>query len=155
MKDVVIDKVQIQAAEQSGADCVLLIESVFSKHHSASLGELMRFAHELNLEVLLEVHDREELGRALVSEADIIGVNNRSLETLEIDLLTTTRLLGDRDVLNTRRESFNRKPIISESGFETSADIRKLKQVVDGFLVGSSIMLSPDLKSKVRELVQA
>lgn len=155
MKDIVIDKAQIKAAKQSGADCVLLIEAIFSKHLLGSIDELLQFAHDIQLEVLLEVNDREELGRALESEADIIGINNRNLETLEIDPLTTSRLLEDREVLNTWRELFNTKPIISESGFETSADIRKLKQVVDGFLVGSSIMLSADLESKVRELVLA
>jgi len=160
MKDIIIDEAQIQAAERSGADCVLLIESVFSKHRVGSLEKLLEFAHDMNLEVLLEVHDREELGRALESEGDIIGVNNRNLATLEIDLLTTPRLLGDQEVLVAPwRELFNRKrankTIITESGIETSADIRKLKHVVDGFLVGSSIMLSEDLESKVRELVLA
>lgn len=148
MKDIVIDKVQIRAAERSGADCVLLIGSVFSKHRTPPLGELLRFAHDRNLEVLLEVHDKEELDRALKSEADIIGVNNRNLATLEIDLLTTIRLLENL-------ENHGDKTIISESGIETSADIQKLKHMVDGFLVGSSLMLSEDFESKVREFVIA
>ena len=148
MKDIVIDRPQIQAAKACGADCVLLIESAFSRHHVGSLENMLQFVHDNDLEVLLEVHDEEELGRAMKSEADIIGVNNRNLATLEIDLLTTTRLLegiGDRDT----------RTIISESGIETPADIRKLKHAVNGFLIGSSLMLSEDLERKVREFVLA
>lgn len=149
MKDIVIDQSQIRAAGLCGADCVLLIESVFSKHRVALVEELMKFAHKLNLEVLLEVHDRAELNRALNSEADIIGVNNRNLASLQIDLLTTSRLL---EGIPSRLE----KTIISESGIETSADLRKLRHpAVDGFLIGSSLMLSDDLEGKLREFVLA
>ena len=152
MKDIVVDKTQIQAAKRYGADCILLIESVFSKHPAMpldELDELLQFAHESNLEVLLETHNKDELDRALKSEADIIGVNNRNLATLEIDLLTTTRLLEN---LTDRGD----KTIISESGIETSADIRKLRHVaLDGFLIGSSLMLSDDLEGKIREFVLA
>ena len=149
MKDIVVDKTQIQAAKRYGADCILLIESVFSKHPAMPLDELLQFAHESNLEVLLETHNKDELDRALKSEADIIGVNNRNLATLEIDLLTTTRLLEN---LTDR----GGKTIISESGIETSADIRKLRHVaLDGFLIGSSLMLSDDLEGKIREFVLA
>ena len=149
MKDIVVDKTQIQAAKRYGADCILLIESVFSKHPAMPLDELLQFAHESNLEVLLETHNKHGLDRALKSEADIIGVNNRNLATLEIDLLTTTRLLEN---LTDR----GGKTIISESGIETSADIRKLRHVaLDGFLIGSSLMLSDDLEGKIREFVLA
>ena len=149
MKDIIVAKTQIQAARRYGADCILLIDSVFSKHRVVPLEELLQFAHESGVEVLLETHDKDELDRALKSEADIIGVNNRNLETLEIDLLTTNRLLGDV-------HEHGEKMIISESGIETSADIRKLRQVaIYGFLIGSSLMLSNDLESKVREFVLA
>lgn len=149
MKDIVVDKTQIQAAKRYGADCILLIESVFSKHPVIPLDDLVQFAHESNLEVLLETHDKDELDRALKSEADIIGVNNRNLATLEIDLLTTKRLLEN---IRDRGD----KTIISESGIETSADLRTLRQVaIDGFLIGSSLMLSNDLEGKIREFVLA
>lgn len=148
MKDIIVHKAQIQAGRESGADCVLLIESVFSTHH-APLESLIQYAHQNRLEVLLEVHSEEELERALVSEADIIGVNNRNLATLETDLNTTTRLLN-------RVDEKSGKALISESGFENASDIRKLKSApVDGFLIGSSIMLSEDLERKVREFVLA
>jgi indole-3-glycerol phosphate synthase len=149
MKDIIVHKAQIEAGRKFGADCVLLIESVFPKYSIAPEDDLIREAHRNQLEVLLEVHNEEELGKALRSEADIIGINNRNLATLETDLHTTTRLLG---TINQRAD----KILISESGFETANDIRKMKVAnVDGFLIGSSIMLSQDLESKVREFVLA
>jgi indole-3-glycerol phosphate synthase len=149
MKDIIIDEVQIQSAKDSGADCVLLIEQIFSKHYVASMEKLITAAHHHTLEVLLEAHNQNELQTALASGADIIGVNNRNLSTLKTDLQTTPRLLRG---LKER----NNKPIISESGIETSGDIRTLRKIpVDGFLIGSSLMLSPDLESKVREFTLA
>lgn len=150
MKDIIINESQIRAAEHAGADCILLIEPIFSKHRTTtSLEKLIQSAHQLGLEVLLEVHDSDELVRALKSEADIIGINNRNLATLEIDLLTTTHLLE-------RIQSRKDMTIISESGIETSSDIRKLREsAVDGFLIGSSLMLSDDLERKLREFVFA
>jgi indole-3-glycerol phosphate synthase len=97
---------------------------------------------------LLEVHNERELRRAIRTDADVIGVNNRNLATLEIDLDTTTRLLG-------KTTAHSDRMIISESGIETSADILKLKHVVNGFLIGTSLMLSEDVESKVREFVLA
>jgi indole-3-glycerol phosphate synthase len=87
--------------------------------------------------------------RALKSETDIVGVNNRNLETLETDLSTTTKLMS---AVHDRTG----KIIVSESGFTKAEDIRQLKSMaVDGFLIGSSIMLSHDLQRKVREFVLA
>ena len=132
-----------------GADSVLLIESVFTLHPSPSIEELIHEAHNDHLEVVLEVHTEKELRKALASEADIIGVNNRNLATLETDISTTMRLVGGLD----QRAG---KALISESGFENANDLRKVKTaIVDGFLIGSSIMLSEDLESKVREFVLA
>ena len=149
MKDIIVQTEQIQAGRKSGADCVLLIDSVFSARHAPALQGLIQNAHENQLEVLLEVHNEEELERALVSDADIIGVNNRNLSTLETDLNTTARVLRG---INER----SGKVLISESGFETASDIRKLKSApVNGFLIGTSIMLSKDMESKVREFVLA
>jgi indole-3-glycerol phosphate synthase len=149
MKDIIIHTKQIQAGRKSGADCILLIESVFSKHFSTSLESLIGDAHQNQLEVLLEVHSEEELKKALETEADMIGINNRDLATLETSLSTTSRLLS-------RFDKEPGKPLISESGFENATDIRKLKSAaISGFLIGSSIMLSGDLESKVREFVLA
>ena len=151
MKDIIIHEKQIEAGRKAGADCVLLIESAFSKYPIASLNRLIRYVHESNLEVLLEAHTEDEFQRALKSEADIIGVNNRNLSTLETDLNTTLRLM-----VHVESELQGDKVIISESGFESAEDIRKVKSArVDGFLIGSSLMLSQDLERKVREFVLA
>jgi indole-3-glycerol phosphate synthase len=99
--------------------------------------------------VLLEVHDEAELGSALKSEADVIGVNNRNLETLQTDLDTTVRLISSR-------QNRSGKCVVSESGFARAEDVQRLKSsVVDGFLIGSSIMMSENLERKVREFVMA
>ncbi len=149
MKDIIIHEKQVEAGRKTGADSILLIESAFSNYPLASLSRMIRCAHDSQLEVLLEVHNGDELTRALDSEADIVGLNNRDLSTLKTDLTTTTRLIAgaSRDT---------DKVLISESGFESAEDIRKVKTArVDGYLIGSSIMLSDDLERKVREFVLA
>ena len=149
MKDIIIHEKQIEAGRKAGADCVLLIETAFSKYPIASLGRLIRYAHQSELEVLIEVHSEAEFDRALKSEADVIGVNNRNLSTFETDLNTTLRLMTDAELQGD-------KALISESGFESAEDIRKVKPSrVDGFLIGSSLMRSHDLEGKVREFVLA
>lgn len=149
MKDIIIHTAQVHAAKKVGADCILLIGSAFQKHPKTSLVDMIHAAHQSQLEVLLEVHSEDELGRALKSEADVVGVNNRNLATLEIDLNTTARLMAK---VNERVG----KVLISESGFESADDVRRVKPaIMDGFLIGSSIMLSQDLESKVREFVLA
>lgn len=149
MKDVIVDRTQIEAGKKTGADCILLIESVFSERSANVQRDLIDLAHEHGLEVLLEVHSEDEFSRALSYDADIVGINNRNLATLETDLNTTKRVLAGRE--------FNsEKVVISESGLETTTDVRYMKSAhVDGFLVGSSIMLSEDMERKVRELVLA
>lgn len=148
MKDIVVGEKQIDAARSSGADCVLLMLSALSRK-GIQPPDLIKKAHDSQLEVILEVHDAEELERASQTDAEIIGINNRNLKDLVIDLDTTAKLLD-----STRQ--LQGKTIISESGFETIEDIRKLKGThVDGFLIGSSIMLATDLESKVREFVYA
>ena len=149
MKDVIISEPQIQAGRRSGADCILLIQSVFSKYRLVALGDMIEAAHRNKLEVILEAHSKTELEEALKSEADIVGINNRNLATLQTDINTTKRLLEE---INQHDD----KTLISESGFETAEDIRRVKLTpVEGFLIGSSIMLSQDPESKVREFVFA
>jgi indole-3-glycerol phosphate synthase len=149
MKDIIIHEKQIEAGKKVGADSILLIESAFSKYPIASLSRMIHCAHDSQLEVFLEVHRVDELQRALNSEADIVGLNNRNLATLETDITTTTRLMAEADW-------DTEKVLISESGFESAEDIRKVKTArVDGFLIGSSIMLAGDLERKVREFVLA
>jgi len=148
MKDVILDERQIDAARNSGADCILLMLSALIRKGIPPT-KLVEKAHSVQLEAILEVHDGEELEKATETNADIIGINNRNLKNLAIDLNTTIKLLDSVP----QPES---KTIISESGLETMEDVRRLKRArVDGFLIGSSIMLAPDLTSKVREFVFA
>jgi indole-3-glycerol phosphate synthase len=149
MKDVIIHEKQIEAAKKTGADSVLLIEAIFSQHPISSLARMIHYAHDSNLEVLLEVHREDEFNRALNSEADLVGLNNRDLSTLETNLETTIHLMA-------KAGEHVDKVLISESGFESAEDIRKVKPArVDGFLIGSSIMLADDWERKVREFVLA
>jgi len=149
MKDIIINEAQIQAGRQSGADCILLIESVFSRCPFMSLDDMIDEAHRNKLEIILEAHSKMEFEKALKSEADIVGINNRDLATLRTDVNTTKRLLEQVG-------QHGDKMLISESGFETADDIRRVKLApVSGFLIGSSIMVSQDMESKVREFVFA
>ena len=148
MKDVVLDEQQIDAARNSGADCVLLMLSALIRK-GIQPTDLIDKVRSVHLETILEVHDIKELEQASETDAEIIGINNRNLKDLAIDLNTTTKLLGSVPQVQDRT-------IISESGLETIEDIRRLKKMcVDGFLIGSSIMLATDLTSKVREFVYA
>src|SRR5438309_2205004 len=147
MKDIVIDKKQIDAAEKIGADCVLLIQSIFDKKFANDIDEFIAYAHKKNMMVLLEVHTKNEFVRSLQTNADMLGINNRNLDTLEIDLNTTKEILKDRK---------EKRIILSESGIEVPKDIKFLHKCgADAFLVGSSIMKSRDIKGHVEKLVSS
>ena len=147
MKDVMIDKTQIDAAKKMGADYFLLIQALFDKGFVNDIDELINYGHKNGLKILLESHTKTEFENALKTDADIIGINNRNLDTLEINLETTKQLL----------ENFDKsKIILSESGIESSDDIRFLHNSgADAFLIGTSIMKSPDIQKTVSELVNA
>ncbi len=98
----------------------------------------------LDLDILTEVHDESELDRAIALDAEIIGINNRNLKDLSIDLATTEKL---------SKKAPSDRIIISESGIETRADINRLAPIVNGFLVGSSIMAKKDIRSQCKALV--
>jgi len=145
MKDIVVDKSQIDAAEKLGADMVLLIQAIFDKKFAKDIDEFVSYAHKKKLLVLLESHTKKEFSDSAKTKADILGINNRNLDTLEIDLETTKSILKDRD---------EKRIIISESGVESPKDIQFLRKCgADAFLVGSSIMKSKDIKGLVSELV--
>jgi len=147
MKDIMIENIQIDAAEKIGADYILLIQSLFDQGFLKEIDEFIDYAHKKELKILLEVHTKQEFENALKTKADLIGVNNRNLDTLEIDLKTTETVL----------EGYEKsRPILSESGIETSEDIQYLKKSgADAFLVGSSIMKSDNIEEQVRKLVKA
>lgn len=147
MKDIIVDRRQIDAAFEIGADYILLIESIYSRGILSDIDDLIGYAHKKGIKILLEVHTGEEMKSALETKADLIGINNRNLDTLKIDLDTTRRVLDGLEVS---------RPIISESGIESAEDIRFLNSCgASGFLVGSSIMKSGNIEQSVRELVGA
>lgn len=147
MKDIMIDNIQIDAAEKMGADYMLLIQSLFDQGFLMEIDEFISYGHKKGLKILLEVHTKQEFENALKTEADLIGINNRNLDTLEIDLNTTKSVL---------KEYEKSRPILSESGIETVEDIQYLKKYgADAFLIGSSIMKSDNIEEQVRNLVKA
>ena len=134
-KDFFLDEFQIKRAYAAGADAVLLMLSVLS---DVEYRRLEKAAAELGLEVLTEVHDEEEMARANALGARIIGINNRDLKTLEVDLETTQKLapLARRGAA-----------LVSESGFKERSEILRFAKKIHGFLIGSSLMAAsrPDL----------
>ena len=147
MKDVVVDKIQIDAADRIGADCILLIQSIFDKKLAKDIDEFISYSHKKGLVVLLESHTKKEFVNSSQTDTDLLGINNRNLDTLAIDLKTTKNILKDR------KED---RIILSESGIESPKDIKFLHECgADAFLVGSSIMKSKDIKRHVKKLVLA
>ncbi|HEV2389162.1 MAG TPA: indole-3-glycerol-phosphate synthase, partial [Nitrososphaerales archaeon] len=158
MKDVIIDPVQIDAGAKVGADAVLFIAAIFANGLArASLGDMFSRARERGLEVLYEAHTEKEYMLALESEADVVGINNRNLDTLEVSLSTSKRLLAAGKATRERLKKTGKyKPVISESGIKTKREIVELRELgADGFLIGSAFMKSADLEAKVRTLTGA
>lgn len=147
MKDIIVDKVQIDAAEKMGADYILIIQSLFDQNYLKDIDEFISYGHKKRLNVLIESHTKSEFENSLKTEADLIGINNRNLDTLELDLDTTKNIL----------EGFDKKrPIISESGIESPEDVRFLKKCgADAFLVGSSLMKTDNIEENVKKLVNS
>tara|TARA_B110000008_G_scaffold252837_1_gene267717 strand:- start:429 stop:959 length:531 start_codon:yes stop_codon:yes gene_type:complete len=130
-KDFIVDEYQIYESRAAGADCILLIVAALSNSQLIDYNDL---AYKLGMDVLVEVHDEEELARALKINPGFIGINNRNLKTFEVDLTVTERLsaLIPNDIL-----------CISESGIKTKNDIASiLGYGVSCFLVGESLMRS-------------
>ena len=149
MKDIVIVAEQIEVAAQIGADAVLLIEGLFDKGCcEMSIEKTVAFAHSKGLEVLLATHTEEEFTRAVECDADLVGINNRNLTTLKIDLNTTKTILQKNDD--------HGKVVVSESGIKTADDLCFLREAgAEAFLIGSSIMLADNIEEKVKDLVEA
>ncbi|MFQ5487080.1 MAG: indole-3-glycerol phosphate synthase TrpC [Gammaproteobacteria bacterium] len=140
-KDFIIDPYQVYEARLMGADCILLIVAVLN---DARLGELTELAARLGLDVLVEVHDRNELQRALALPVTLVGINNRNLRTFETSLQTTLALLpaipDDRIV-------------VTESGILVREDVALMRaQGVQAFLVGEAFMRAPDPGERLRAL---
>ena len=147
MKDITVDRVQIDAAKKIGADYFLLIQSIFDNGLVNDIDGMIDYGHNLGLKVLIEAHTKQEFDNSCNTSADIIGINNRNLDTMKIDLSTTKEILH-----NTKKT----KLVISESGISTSDDIRFLHKCgADAYLVGSSIMKTDDIQQTVQNLVNA
>jgi indole-3-glycerol phosphate synthase len=143
-KDFIVDEFQILEARAHAADAILLIVAVLSQPELASL---LRAAHARGLDVLCEVHDHDELHRALDAGCDLIGVNSRDLRTFKVDLETAIRL-ADEFPANVVR--------VAESGIHTSADVARLRAAgYHAFLVGESLMRAPRPGEALQELLNA
>ncbi|AEV69193.1 indole-3-glycerol phosphate synthase TrpC [Acetivibrio clariflavus] len=140
-KDFIIDLWQVYQSRCLGADAILLIVSILSDE------ELKKFqvvAEILGMQCLVEVHNKEELDRALDSGAKIIGINNRDLKTFEVDIRTTEKLMNYIP---------NDRAVVSESGIKDYNDIKYLKELgVDAVLIGETFMRAPSIKDKINEL---
>jgi indole-3-glycerol phosphate synthase len=132
-KDFIVDPYQVYESRVMGADCILLIAACLDDAQMASLEAL---AMSLDMAVLVEVHDRAELGRALKLKTPLLGINNRNLQTFEVSLDTTLTLLQDVPA---------ERLLVTESGITTSADVARLRAAgVNAFLVGEAFMRAED-----------
>lgn len=140
-KDFIVDVRQVAEARAAGADAILVMMSVLDQAAAASV---LAEAERLRMDAIVEVHDEAELSRALALGASIVGINNRDLKSMTVDLNLTKRLsrLVPADVL-----------VVSESGIGSRDDVVRLGRYADAFLVGSSLMAAPDIGEAVRALV--
>ncbi len=140
-KDFIIDEYQVYESRRVGADAILLIASVLTKQKIESF---IKIAKRYNMDCLVEIHNEKEL-KKLPTNVEIIGINNRNLDTLKIDLNTTLNLINKIP---------RNKITVSESGFNTSKDIKKVKSKANAVLIGTSIMKSKDKNKKINELMK-
>jgi indole-3-glycerol phosphate synthase len=141
-KDFVVDDYQLLEARAAGADAVLLIVAALDEER---LPGLMTAASDLGMDSLVEVHDDKELQVALESGAEVIGINNRDLHSLEVDPATTFRLLADVPAGTV---------VVAESGITDAAHVRELEDAgVDAILVGEALMRADDPERAIRELL--
>jgi indole-3-glycerol phosphate synthase len=141
-KDFIIDERQILEAIEWGADAILLIVAILT---DGQLAKFHSLAIEAGLAVLVEVHDEEELARALKINPMLLGVNNRDLKTFKVDLATTEKLAVN---IGTG------KLLVAESGIHTRADVERLKKCgAKAILVGESLLRDGNIQPKIRELI--
>ena len=140
---------QINSAAGLGANAVLLIQAIYDRGYGElSIDEMVALAHSKGLEVILETHTEKEFITAIESKADLVGINNRDLSTLKIDLNTTKEIL--------QKVNSKGKLVVSESGIKSPFDIRFLRGCgASAFLVGSSVMLTDNIELKIKEFVNA
>ena len=141
-KDFIFDEYQIYESRANQADAILLIAAILDRNQAA---EYLHLSKELGLSVLFEIHNFEELEMALFIKCDIIGINNRDLKTLKVDIQTT---------FDIKREIPSDKIVVSESGIKTIEDVNKLREAgIDAMLIGTSFMEANDIGKKIDELM--
>jgi indole-3-glycerol phosphate synthase len=143
-KDFIVDPYQVYEARLFGADAILLIVAALDQ---TSLSELLELTHSLQMNAIVEVHDENELDRALEADARIIGINNRDLRTFDVDLNVS---------INLSKKVPGDKIVIAESGISSIEDIDRLRgEGVHVFLIGETFMKAPDPGQKLKELIQS
>ena len=143
-KDFIIDAYQLYEAAVNGADAVLLIVAALEDEE---LRRLHQEARSIDLDCLVEVHDAEELERALEAAVDVIGINNRNLDDGSVDATTTYELMPNVPA---------GKTVVAESGISSREELRELDRVgVDAVLIGGALMTARDPEEKTRELAGA
>ena len=141
-KDFILEPWQVFETRAMGADCILLIIAALTDEQAHDLEVI---AHDIGLDVLVEVHDRAELDRALALQSRLIGINNRNLKTLKTDIATTEELAA-----HVPPDRF----LIGESGLRTHEDLQRLALAgVRSFLVGESLMRQDDVEAATRKLL--
>ncbi len=145
-KDIVIDPRQVEAAAACGASAVLVIQTLTTRGIPVTSPQaLIDTAHDLDLDVVIEVHTLEDIDAALQTDADILGINRRDLTTMEVKVGTTANLLSARP---------KDRPVIAMSGIESRDQVdRMLRAGADAVLVGTSVMTDPDPRRKLQELL--
>jgi len=150
-KDFIIDERQILEAIEWGADAILLIVAILD---DARLKQFHELAIEAGLAVLVEVHDEQELDRALALGATLIGVNNRDLKSFEVDLATTERMAKRMEDRGWRTAKAGAALLVAESGIHSRADVERLAKCgARAILVGETLVRHGDIAGKVRELL--
>ncbi len=141
-KDFVLKPYQIFESRAWGADAVLLIVAILG---DSELKELLSLSHDLGMQCLVEVHNENELKRALACDVKIIGINNRNLDTMAVDINVTRRL---RPLIPSDRL------VVSESGIKGRGDVQKLREWgVNAVLVGEALIIAGDVAAKIKELL--
>jgi indole-3-glycerol phosphate synthase len=141
-KDFILDPYQLYESRAWGADAMLLIVAILD---DSVLRHLIAVSHKLGMQCLVEVHNENELNRALKFDAKIIGINNRNLQTLEVDINITKKL---RPLIPPQHT------VVSESGIKGREDVEKLKDWgVDAVLIGEALVTASDIPTKIKELL--
>ncbi|KAF0133422.1 MAG: indole-3-glycerol phosphate synthase [Candidatus Saganbacteria bacterium] len=143
-KDFIIDEIQIYESRMAGADAVLLIARILD---SSKLKQFIELCDKIKLPALVEVHNEAETEKALKAGAQIIGINNRDLDTLKVDFNISLQIIN-------KFPELKNKILVSESGINSPSQIKELKSAgFNAVLIGEALLKSPDIKEKTKELL--